>query len=118
MCSRKALNAVIYSWDVHVQPTAHVPLRNILQHQVLSYCTCTSQEYITASSPFLLHMYFSGIYHCIECFPTAHIHPINILHHQVLSYCTCTFVCNIVWDKLIGGKTLYSWGVHVQSESC
>ena len=57
---------------------------------MLSYCTYTSYKYITPSSPFLLHMYFSGIYYSIKSFPTAHVYPINILQHQVLSDCACT----------------------------
>ena len=103
--------------NIHI--SAHVHPMNILQHQVLSdctcasheymiaandflhlyipwiylvlpYCTCTSHQYITAANYFLMHMYIPGIYYCIKCFPTAHVHLINILHHQVLSDCTCT----------------------------
>jgi hypothetical protein len=43
------------------------------------------------SSPFLLHMYFSGIYYSIKSFSTAYVFLRNISLHWVLSYCTYTF---------------------------
>ena len=74
--------------NIHI--SAHVDSMNILQHEVLSDCTCGSHEYITASSAFRLHMCIPWIYDSSKWFPTALVHPMNILLQQMISYWTCT----------------------------
>jgi hypothetical protein len=82
---------------------------NILQQQMNSYCTCTSQEYITALSVFLLHMYLPLIYYSSTWFPTAHVHPMNICCCHIFMGCTCS--------RKALDAVIYSWDPHVQSEN-
>jgi hypothetical protein len=114
MCNRKALDKSF--------PTAHVYPINILQHQVLSDCACTSHEYITSSSAFRLHMYIPEIYYSNKCFPTAHVHPWNILQlrstcavgkHSMQWYIPEKYICSRKGLDAV----IYSWEVHVQCTS-